>query len=202
MTNSELIAYYTNLLILQYKKDKASAHITALIDLIMLFELLDSLENGFDIDNGVGTQLDIIGMYLGIDRIVTGIPFNRDYFGFMEYGENPLTAIYKGFIQYGDTPPDTQMLTYRTSQDVLKLNDEEFRKILKFRIIQCKTIYSLYEIDEALFKFFGEEVYVEDNEDMTITYWFDSGSTRLATILQSENLLPKPMGVEVTINFY
>lgn len=202
ITNAELNQYYSDLLIIQYKgQEKAPQHMFAVCDALMIYELIDAVENGFSIDTAVGKQLDIIGKYLGVDRIIRGIPFNRDYFGFMKYGENPALAVYKPFMKYSTTPPDTQFLRYGETQDVLKLNDEEFRTILKFRVIQANSQYSLKEIDDALFEAFGTDIFVVDNEDRSVEYVFPTQDTRLATILQSEGLLPKPMGVSVTISF-
>lgn len=200
MTNAELIEYYTNLLIIQYKsKSKANDHIKSLIENEMIFELIEKVENGFDIDTAVGIQQDILGKYLGIDRIINGIPFTIDYFGFSLYGSS--IFLYEPFMEYGETPPDTQFFRYGESESVLQLNDEEFRTIQKFRVIQANSYHSLKDIDDALFLFFGTTIQLVDNEDMTIEYIFPASETKLATILQSEDLLPRPMGVELFISF-
>lgn len=70
MTNSEFIAYYTNLLIVQYSRlPKAKAHIEALINLIAVIELLDEVQDAYDIDTAVGVQLDVIGEFpIGLPR--------------------------------------------------------------------------------------------------------------------------------------
>lgn len=76
MTNLELVEYYKNLIIIQYSaKQKAVAHIEALIDIIMFYELMREVENAYDIDTAEGVQLDILGKYLGIDRNVPTSPF-------------------------------------------------------------------------------------------------------------------------------
>jgi hypothetical protein len=202
MTNAELNEYYTNLLIFQYKtKEKAPLHISALIDIIMVFELIEDIQNGFNVETAIGAQQDIIGKYLGIDRTINGIPFTTDYWGFMLYGNDPNLALYEPFMEYGDTPPAVEFFKYGDSEDVLELTDTEFRRILKFRIIQANSYHSLKMVDDALFEFFGTTINAIDNEDMTVTYDFPVSEQKTALILQSEDLLPRPMGVELIITF-
>ena len=67
--DSELATYYKNLLIIQYSgKDKAAATIQALVEKVIIFDLLSSIQDGFDPDTAVGAQLDIIGKYVGVSR--------------------------------------------------------------------------------------------------------------------------------------
>lgn len=74
--NSELVEYYRNLLIIQYSVlEKAPAHIRALIDVIMIFDLINEVRDGYNIDDAVGVQQDILGKYLGIDRNIPVSPF-------------------------------------------------------------------------------------------------------------------------------
>jgi len=202
MTNEELIEYYTNLLILQYRgKPKAENTIRAVIEAIMIYELIESVANAYDIDNAVGVQLDIIGVYLGIDRIVTGVAFTRDYWGFMEYGDIAPFNFFP-FMEYGQDPPDVQFRSYRESkQSLFTLNDEEFRTILKLKIGQNNSNYSTKDIDDFLFAFFQDNVIFTDRKNMTISYIFDKSVQRLVTIAASENLIPKPAAVGLSLSF-
>ena len=85
MTNAELIEYYKNLLILQYKTlTKAPAHIEALIEIIMIFELIEDVKNAYDIDTAVGVQLDVLGKYIGLDR-QTIIAIDADYRTYLKF---------------------------------------------------------------------------------------------------------------------
>ena len=65
------LAYYLNLLIIQYKnKTRAIQHVTALVKqaLIDLMPLI--VQNGFNFDTAQGVQLDILGKYIGVGRRV------------------------------------------------------------------------------------------------------------------------------------
>lgn len=76
MTNEELIEYYRNLLIIQYtSKPKAVDHVKAVVKILIILELLVSVENAYDIDTAIGVQQDILGKYLGISRNVPAAPF-------------------------------------------------------------------------------------------------------------------------------
>lgn len=68
---SEYTDYYADLLILQYKtQPKARATISALTDKVIADGLLLDVINGFNLDTAVGKQLDILGKYIGLSRIV------------------------------------------------------------------------------------------------------------------------------------
>lgn len=74
MTTAEIIDYYADLLILQYKqRPKAYATIQALVAESVMDQLPISLQNAFSIDTAVGVQLDTIGKYFNVSR--TGTTF-------------------------------------------------------------------------------------------------------------------------------
>lgn len=200
--NAELIEYYVNLLILQYRnKPRARAFIAAIIRVIMIFDILDAIENGYDIDTAIGAQQDILGKILGIDRVITGTAFDRTYFGFIRYGDNPATSIYGGFARYG-VPQDAQFLRYgEIQQSRFSLNDVEFRDALLFKAAQNVSNHSVADIDNLLFDIYGGAVTMEDNFDMSMTYNFPLQNQRLALIFRAERLLLKPAGVDINLTF-
>ncbi len=200
--NAELIEYYVNLLIIQYHdKPKARGHIEALIKALMVYDVAIQLRDGFDIDTAVGPQLDILGLYLGSDRIVTGTAFTREYFGYSEYGESAPFA-FNGFMGYGGIAPDVQYRSYKESQQSLySLNDAEYRTILKLKIIKNNGIPSGAIIDDILAILFGDSVIFTDRQNMTISYIFSETNRRLAQIAKSEDLLPRPSAVGISVSF-
>lgn len=69
MTTQELINYYANLLILQYReKPNAYATIQSLAKLAIVDQLPLLIQDAFNVDNAVGVQLDVIGKYAGVQR--------------------------------------------------------------------------------------------------------------------------------------
>lgn len=77
MTKEELIEYYADLLIIQYRnKPKAKATIELLADLFTVDLLPLNVKNAFDLDTAIGVQLDSIGKYMGITR--TGVDLDNN----------------------------------------------------------------------------------------------------------------------------
>lgn len=100
MTNEELVEYYKNLLIIQYaNKEKAGEMVSLCVDKAMLYEVIRKVQNGFDIATAKGPQLDVLAKYVGAQRVINGIDFFRDYFGFVPYGSTAPFLFY-GFEEY------------------------------------------------------------------------------------------------------
>lgn len=202
--NEELIAYYTNLLILQYRtKSRAPDTISAIVRALMIYELIRSVENGYNIDTAVGVQLDVIAKYVGAERVVTGVDFSRTFFGFVDYAEaTPYTGV-AGLLPYAETnPPDAQFLKYDADQTSLyTLTDSELGILIKLKIAQNNSNHSNAEIDEILESFFPSQFIFNDNLNMTITYIFDSDIGRIIDVAVSQNAIPKPASVGLIINF-
>lgn len=200
MTNSELIEYYKELLIIQYNdKPKARATIEAVSDQLIFFEIMENVANGFQIGNSVGKQLDILAKYSGVDRVVVGLTFSRAYFGFSKPGEvDPFQ--WKPFAKYGEVSPVGRIRDYKESQQSeYNLTDQELRKMIQLAIIKNNFQASLKETDIILNQIFGPGVYMDDNLNMSITFYTDSLNERFLSIAASMELLPVPAGVSHTI---
>ena len=246
--NANLIDYYKNLLIMQYRdKPKALGHVGVVLDAGMIYDVAIAVRDGFNIETAIGAQLDILGKIIGSDREITGTAFTRDYFGYGEYSDTsfvfksyttyptfspngsyfgarryscascnyyPLrlysaapsevaTAQYRTFGgTYQRNVPDVQFFSYRNSTGSLfELNDEEFRQILKLLIVKNHTLGSAKEIDDLLAVTLGSDVIFTDRQNMTISYIFPETQRRFVTIAKSEDLLPRPSGVGMTVAF-
>lgn len=71
MTTAQIIQYYSNLLILQYRGcPKARAHIQALVGPIVMDQLPLQVQDAYNLETAVGVQLDVLGKYAGISRVV------------------------------------------------------------------------------------------------------------------------------------
>jgi hypothetical protein len=200
--DQELVQYYINLLIIQYQNQpKARATIEAVISTLMLYDMMISVRDGYDLNTAVGRQLDIIGKYLGEDRTITGTTFTREYFGFRKYGDvSPYN--FKTFRRYGIEPVDVKWFSYKeANRSLYDLSDNEYRQILKFKLVQNYSDASNQDIDDFLDAYFGSSVIFTDRENMTISYIFQNTVERLVTIAQSEGLLPRPAGVGLSVSF-
>lgn len=78
MTTQDIINYYANLLIIQYKgKPKAYATIQTVVTPVIMDQLPTKVMNAFNLigsSPAVGVQLDVLGKYVGVKR--TGVGFN------------------------------------------------------------------------------------------------------------------------------
>ena len=202
--NAELIAYYVNLLILQYKnKPNASGTIAALINALMIYDIIRAVENGYGIDTAVGVQLNVLAKYVGAERVVTRVDFSRTFFGFVDYNEPEPYVNVVGLLPYDElNPPDAQFLKYVAGQQSqYTLTDAELRILIKLKIAQNNSNHSVGEIDDILDEFFPDQVIFTDNFNMTISYIFDSEVSRIAEIAIAQKAIPKPAAVGLDVSF-
>ena len=197
--NSELIDYYSNLLILQYRsKSKAVAHIKNIIGSEIIFDLIKDVENGYNIDTAVGVQLDVLAKYVGASRVITvQEDITGAHWGFVDYLEPTPYIDVVGVVDYSQSPlPAADMIDYDTGVNSnYVLTDDELRFIIKLKIIQNNSNNSPKSIDDLLFDAFGDKIQMTDNKNMTIDYIIDESVFPLVEI--SLTLLPKPMAVKL-----
>lgn len=158
MTDQELIDYYANLLIIQYRgKSKAYAHIQTLVTPVIMNQMPIAVEDAFDLETAVGVQLDVLGKYNGVTR--NGYNFSE-----------PVT-----------------------------LDDEDFRLFIKIAIAQNNGGSSLADIQNLLFLFFPQTLFIFDHQNMFIDYFVDSNeiSSELVEFFVKAGKLPRPMGVGI-----
>ena len=87
----------------------------------------------------------------------------------------------------------------KTFTEVIELSDDEFRSLIKIAIVKNYSQSSLYDIQLLLNNFFPGTIIVFDFKNMAMGYLFDSsiGSENLAEMFVVNELLPKPMGVQL-----
>lgn len=192
-----LIDYYTNLLIIQYnQKPKARAMIAAFAKQLLATGVFFDVRDGYDIDVAVGVQLDVLGKYIGLDRF-----YNEDeldgFFAFSDYDESPVDPLKIGFSEYADYDTiDGRMLTY---DDVItrqgSLIDDDYRFLLKLKIILNNSNFSHKEIDDSLFKFFGQDLVADSTGNMIMDFFVTDNKSTIIKAAIAKSLLPHPMGV-------
>ena len=86
----------------------------------------------------------------------------------------------------------------------MTLDDEDYRKILKLKIIKNNSGSSLYEIKNLLALYFAGQIRVFDYKDMTMSYYVNSsfGSRQLVEFFIKKDLLPSPMAVGIGGTIY
>lgn len=200
MTDQELVAYYVNLLVIQYKTlPNAQGTIAALASEAVASQIYSQVLNGFNVQTAIGKQLDLIGEYVGAQRVVPDFTPAAIYFAFPPYaGPTPPDV---GFALYADTtdPPDLWR-EYTTTDTAYTLTDGQMRALIQYLIAVHNSDHTLNSIDLILQQFFGNYVLLIDNENMTITYQHDSADPNLLfSIIDFLGFLPHPAGVGIIV---
>lgn len=182
---TDFIEAYLELLIFQYRdKPNASAEIQAIINPFNdVFDLYNSFDSAFDVDSGIGEQLNILGRILGQNRqIEKAVP--KEYFGFVNKNANAKEFGHP-FFKKGDDLFAS-----------LDLNDSEYRFFLKLKIAKNNMQNNIFNVSELVSWALNGFGYIENNQDMTLTFnlheSFDVEFGKLFVIL---DMLPRPMGI-------
>lgn len=197
--SDEVINYYVNLLIIQYNnKSKARATIDLYVRNLIDNDIVQQVRDGFNLETAVGKQLDILGEYLGVDRFYTR-PFDLegDYYSFTTY-QTYLADNEAGMTNYANYTTDVgDYVTYENLKQSQTMNDDDYRLILKLKIIQNNSDHTNRSIDEGLFRFFGTDLVMSDPQNMSIFYFATDSTIRIAQIALDKKVLPRPMGVGI-----
>lgn len=82
-----------------------------------------------------------------------------------------------------------------------RLNDDDYRTLLKLKLITNNGTASTGEIKKSLYELFPDTIRVYDNRDMSYTYFVSDTLQDLMKVIVSEELLPLPMSVEYRLIF-
>lgn len=200
MTDQELIDYYVNLLVIQYKiLPNATGTINAVATEVVANQIYSQVLNGFSIQTAIGAQLEILASYVGAPRTIFAYNPAILYFALPAYSTTPVTAI--GFASYADAvDPTDDWLLYTTSPTTYVLTDGQLRLLIEYLIAVHASDHTLYSIDRILQTFFGTYAELIDNGNMTITYQHQAADPNLLfSIVNQLNQLPRPAGVEVMV---
>lgn len=201
MTTEDLISYYKALLILQYASlGNALGTVDAFIGELIQDQIIDKVRNAFDLDTAIGRQLDILGTYRGINRVVFGAaPGN--FWSLVPYSD-ALPGSYFGWAEYNDPVPSWLWEQYHDLDNVsYALSDSQMRRLIKFKALVDSWDGTLGGLDNILYLTFGAEVFLMDNEDMSIIYQHilaDPDPDHLFEIAVLAGTFPNPAGVSFT----
>ncbi|MBS9436900.1 DUF2612 domain-containing protein [Photorhabdus noenieputensis] len=150
----------------------------------------DLLISSFDLDKAVGKQLDIIGEWVGRNRMIQ-TPIESYYFSFDIADLGFDSGIWKG--------------RFDSDKSYIKLDDDNYRVVIKAKIGANNwdgTAESFNNILSFIHSNNGLSVSFEDNLDMsfTVTIKGKSISTITKEIIHQGYLSLKPMGI--TVNYH
>jgi hypothetical protein len=201
MTTDQLVAYYVNLLIIQYKAlPKAQATIAAISSTIVADQIVAQVRDGFDPATAVGAQLDILGQYVGAPREIPGFTPVNEYWALPSYND-PNTG-YSGWARYTDVViPSNYWRSYTTTDATLTLTDGQMRSLILYLVALHASDHSNESIDNLFAQFFGGYATVTDNGNMTVTYTHDAthDPSILFQIVNFIGALPHPAGVAIDV---
>lgn len=185
--------YYADLLILQYRsKPKAREMVKTGAQIYLGDTILLQLQDILDIDKAVGAQLDIIGKILGVPRIIQGINPEVRFFSF----EKPNA---RGFSTKNNLSNGAWKTATNSLWSIYSLPDSSYRLLLKFKAIKNRLRASMGEIDDLLYTIFGNNIYMVNNGDLSITYYISDNIMVPAQAAVALGYLEAPIGV--TVNY-
>ena len=85
---------------------------------------------------------------------------------------------------------------YNSLGEQVRLNDDEYRMLLKFKIISNTSNASHYDIDQALYEFFGTQVRATSLGNMQMTFFVSEDAEKVFDAAVQQKCLPVPLGVE------
>lgn len=200
MTTQEIIDSYVDLLIAQYSnKPRARGTVAAYVSEVVASEIFTQVRDAFDLDTAVGVQLDILGSYRGVSRDVFTLALTKNFFFFASYSETPTEF---GFAIYSqaDIDIDWFFLTYPdVNASLFTMTDPQYREVIKFVAAVESSPLSLADIDVILLQFFGADIELTDNANMTITYENTNPPNLQYELVRDLGFLPRPAGVEAIL---
>lgn len=183
------VAPYIALLTSQHRsKPKFSDSLTAAVQpLADTFSVELLMQTLFDLDTAVGTQLDVIGQWVGVSRIVN-IPLAAFTFSFDDAN--------LGF--------DLGSWNSPTNASGTSLADDAYRTLIRSRVLNNRwngSVEDAYAIWDVLFAGTGYVMYIKDNGNLTITLYLvkTGGMVDAVTkaLFEGGYLNIKPAGVTV-----
>lgn len=151
-------------------------------------EMLAAVPGLYDLDSAAGSQLDIIGQWVGISR----------------YLEEPLTNVYFSFgiagLGWGE---GTWLGPYDLTSGLVALPDDAYRTLLRAKIAANTwdgTVPGAYRIWNTIFASEGYQILIQDNQDMTMTVGLLGNTPDAVTVslLVNGYLDLRPAGVAIT----
>lgn len=158
--------------------------------------LLQSLPAQFDLDNALGSQLDVDGQWIGFSRTVGGVLLVQ-FFGFADdataltFGELGNPAIGGRFYELGEDTSSTATLA-----------DPEYRLLLRAKILQNDWDGTVAEFEAAVADVIGISTTVIDpGTNVVLIMPSAAVDGVLSQLLTTYDLLPRAAGVRYQFVF-
>ena len=187
---------YADLLIWQYRNKPKAVATIKLIESIIAQGFVDlyQLQDVLNIETAIGHQLDLVGKHVGQGRIVNGYQL-RKFFGFR--GSPHALGFSRGTSGGGQWYRRRDPLA-----DSVRLSDEDYRFLIKCRILKNYQTGTLPNLIEACRFIFGDGCRVIDNYDMTVSVSVSNQniSDFKKFAINHLDILPRQAGVQYLFN--
>ena len=158
---------------------------------VQLGNLMESVPSLYDVDTAIGSQLDVVGEWVGVTRVI----------------KSAIEGVYFALDDTADVGFDSGIWRgeYDPLTGIVSLDDDTYRTLIKLRILAnmwdgtAETAYSSWD---SIFD--GEmSLVIEDHQDMSITIGIAGVQMSSAQKgLFSKQISPfKPAGVRITTYF-
>lgn len=162
---SYTVEYYQKLVTSEHQTSpKYMAWLGAMIEpLTVIQSVIDNLISDFDLDTAIGAQLDIVGQWVGISRLLPealiGVYFSWDATADIGWDSG---------VWQSDLDPDSGLII---------LPDDLYRLLIKAKIVANHwdgSIPGLYKIWSTIFGDSSDSpvLIIQDNQDMSMDYIF------------------------------
>ncbi len=210
MTDAELVATYVALLPIQWSgpdTPNAQATIGLLAGTAIASQLVGQVLAGFALTGvygqtpAVGAQLDLLGQFVGARRTLPNFSPSGNPFSY----QDTTSAHDPGAGGFGDTtlgtPPDDIWLSTTQGSGVpYVLSDPQMILLIQYLAAVNHADYTVEDVDDILFQFFGDFVTVEETAPMELTYTQDPADPgTLFDIVNYLDAFPHPMGVRIIV---
>jgi hypothetical protein len=149
---------YSSLVTAQHRKPKFLALLEALTaPLLEARDLLEKMRGGFDLDTGIGAQLDATGLWIGRARLLP-VPLKGVFFHWAAQDLGWAEAAWRG--------------PYDSATEMTQLPEEIFRVLLKAKVAANAwdgTIPGAYAVWDAAFADTEATIILQDHGDMSMT---------------------------------
>lgn len=202
----ELENYYSNLLIMQYRKPKAIGMIKSLVKALFADMVMFKIRDGFNLVNqpyAQGVQLDCLGEWVGVNRIYDAGQPLYPWFSLINAEQTDTDPFQGGFQDWND--PIVQDGGFLGFDDLVMganktaLSDDLFLSLIKLKIIKNSSTHTMGDLDRRFKEYFGNDIYITHN-GMEMTYNYINKYNALMEISQIKNALPIPNGSIVHLN--
>lgn len=192
----ELKNYYSNLLIIQYNnKPKASETIKMLVKLMWANMALMQVRDGFDWKTAVGKQLDVIGIWVGVDRKLSKQMYDDHSWLALIEVTGAISPYQGGFSEIStfDTDEGGFLEPSLVNSEFVDLPDSQFRFLIGLKIIKNNLSHYCKDIDDAIYKYTNGDIITQwDLTNRQLIYKFSSNYKEIMDVAYNKNILPCP----------